>query len=58
MTVERTQDKLVIYWCPACRKQIGRRLAVARKVLRSLCGVTGKTVNMKRLRWGYVHAHT
>ncbi|MDR5729468.1 MAG: hypothetical protein RB191_18800, partial [Terriglobia bacterium] len=40
----------VEYYCPACRKRITRLVARRERVRESMCGVTGRDVQMKLLK--------
>lgn len=47
------KEKIVIYYCPGCKKEVTRRLAVAYDPYESLCEKTGQTIKMKRKSWRY-----
>jgi hypothetical protein len=46
-----SKEKIVVYWCPECQKEVVRHLMIARDPYESVCEQTGKTVKMKRQRW-------
>lgn len=45
--------KRVVYLCPACKKNVVRRLDVAHRRYESVCESKGKIVKMKRLIWSW-----
>lgn len=48
-----SKEKIVVYYCPGCKKEVTRRLMVAYNPYESLCEHTGNSVKMTRQRWRY-----
>lgn len=48
------EQKIVVYWCSGCKREIIRKLMIAKLTYESVCERAGnKTVKMKRLGWRY-----
>lgn len=46
-----TTEKVVTYWCKGCKKEVLRRMRVARLKHTSFCATAGKDITMRRVRW-------